>query len=414
MLLRTLAPLGLFLFASVAGGQAPTPESWNDTGVPDTSISQSTPSSADAETTPPLVESLEAGRSKLSARLGFYDHGDSGDGNPFLDEALTVIEHAVVYDHDVSDTFGYGITFSYDYVSSASIDRLSNFPDQSGASADNYIGVDAGFRHLLEGRRRIDWHLGASNEYDYRSIGFGGGYTWQPRDTNATVSVNLDAYLDSIDIIRFDGTEDGTDDRTSVTASTTWYQILSPRSSGELGVTIAQQSGFLETPYNAVVREDDLLPPNPNLANNARGEELTEELPDDRTRGAVHGWVRTRTEPGRAWELGGRIYSDSWGINSVTVEPRWYQNLVTDTLDMRVRYRFYLQTEADYFDDHFTEPKEFQTQDSDLGDFNTHTFGVLFNWFRGENHSLDFGVDYALRSDGLDHIFASFGWTWGR
>jgi len=353
----------------------------------------------------------------LAFRLGFYDHADDGDGNPFLDEALTVIEPIVIYDHDVSDDFGLGFLLSYDHVSSASIERLSMFPEQSGASADNYVGLDVRMRHRLPSGKRLGWHVGASTEYDYTSLGVGGSLAWQPAGKDATATVSLDGFYDVVDIIRFDGKEEGDDSRLSLTLSSSWYQILSPRTHGELGASLAQQSGFLETPYNAVVREDDTLPPNPNLANNARGEELFEVLPDSRTRLAVHGRLRTRTVPGRAWELGGRLYSDTWGINNVTVEPRLYQTLVPEALDLRLRYRFYLQTESKYYEEHFRQadsslvPGE-RTQDSDLADFNTHTLGARSQWYRSGRHTFDIGVDCAMRSDGLDHVFGSVGWTW--
>ncbi len=366
----------------------------------------------------PLLEGFNPGESTLAFRLGFYDHADDGDGNPFLDEDLTVIEPVLIYDHDVSDDFGWGFQLAYDYVSSASIDRLSNFPDQSGASADNYVGVDAHFRHRLNSGKQFGWHVGASTEYDYTSLGFGGNLAWQPDDRDATVRVSLDGYYDVVDIIHFDGTEHGDDTRLSLTLAGAWYQILSPRTHGEFGASVAQQSGFLETPYNAVVYEDASFDPNANLANNARGLEAVEMLPDSRTRVAVHGKVRTRTKPGRAWELGGRVYSDTWGISSLTLEPRWYQTLIQDTLDLRVRYRFYLQTESKYYEEHFytDDPAMLpgdRTQDSDLADFNTHAVGGRITWHRSKKHSLDFGVDFATRSDGLDHIFGSLGWTWG-
>jgi opacity protein-like surface antigen len=71
-----------------------------------------------------------AGTGSVKYQIGFYNHSDSGAGNPFLDETLTVIEPVIILDHNVSDRFGYGLKFSFDSVSSASIDRLSEFEDQ--------------------------------------------------------------------------------------------------------------------------------------------------------------------------------------------------------------------------------------------------------------------------------------------
>ena len=403
MLLRYLASLGpVFLVAAAsaqgAGGDGEVTARTGESGAS-------------------LLEDFTPGSTSLAFRLGFFDQPDNGSGNPFLDEDLTVIEPVVIYDHDVSDDFGYGFQLSYDYVSSASIERLSNFPEQSGASADNYVGLDVHLRHRLPSGKRLGWHVGASTEYDYTSIGAGSSLAWQPAGADATVTFSLDGFYDMVDVIRFDGSGEGEDTRLSLTLSGNWYQILSPRTHGEFGASLAQQAGFLETPYNAVVREDDELDPNPNLANHARGEELTEELPDSRTRLAVYGRVRTRTTPGRAWELGSRLYSDTWGISSIALEPRMYQTLVPESLDLRLRYRYYVQTASKYFEEHFTQADASmvpgnRTQDSDLGDFNTHLLGARLQWYRTARHTLDFGMDYVLRSDGLDYVFGSLGWTW--
>ena len=92
----------------------------------------------------------------------------------------------------------------------------------------------------------------------------------------------------------------------------------------------------------------------------ARGTEITEELPESRTRTALFGRVRKSLGEGSAVELGGRFYSDDWGITSFTLEPRYYRTLSEDW-DMRLRYRFYDQTAADDFAPSFTTAPEFRT-----------------------------------------------------
>ena len=72
----------------------------------------------------PSVSAPESGLSRsLALRLGYFDQPDDGEGNPFLDESLTVIEPVVVLDWDVSRDLGYTLKVAYDNVSSASIDR---------------------------------------------------------------------------------------------------------------------------------------------------------------------------------------------------------------------------------------------------------------------------------------------------
>jgi len=356
-----------------------------------------------------------AGTGFTSTHFGLYDKTDSGNGNPFLDEELSVLEAIVVYDYNVTDDFGYALTFSYDNVSSASIDRLSNFPNQSGASGDFYFGLDFATRH--KSTEQVTWgsHIGASAEYDYQSIGLGGSVAMEADDRNSSLTLSLDAFLDQVDIIRFDGSDaEGSDDRTSIAGTASWYRLMSPTMHGEFGVTLSTQSGFLETPFNSVIIEDGVsVPPFP-FANGALGFEVPENHPDSRLRTALFGRVRQLHDDDTAFELGGRIYNDDWGIQAFSIEPRWYEDLVEDEVRLRFRYRYYTQSEADFYGEHFLPGSEFGelTQDSDLADFDSHTIGAKLSLLDAGKRSFDVSLDYVSRSDGLDHLLGLFGWTW--
>ncbi len=371
------------------------------------------PASGGSETRNPIADAVEPGHGSVKYRLGFFDAEDSGDGNPFLDESLTVIEPVIVFDRQITEKTGITATLSYDYVSSASIDRLSGFSEQSGASGDNYVGVDLGVRYLYSKRVNLSGHVGFSTEYDYQSIGLGGAVAVDSEDGDYRLTYSLDAFFDSLDVIRGTtasmGAEDGNDSRTSFSGTVKWYQVLSPESHGELGVTLGHQTGFLETPYNFVVDENNPVAPFIPFENGALGEDVVEILPDSRTRVALFGRWRKRLKPGRAVELGGRLYYDDWGITSYAFEPQLHQRLSESWL-MRLRYRFYDQTAADAFYDRYLGEPGDRTQDSDLGDFSSNLFGVEFTLLKSESNVLDFGLDYVLRSDGLDQIIASFGW----
>jgi hypothetical protein len=353
-----------------------------------------------------------AGHGTWAFRLGYYEHDDAADassGNPFLDEDLEVIEPVLYFDYDVSDDTRYWGLLAYDWVSSASIDRLSNFSQQSGASGDNFFGLELGVRHRLDPRRSASGFFSTSFEYDYLSFGLGGSLGFDVADGNAHVETSLNAYFDTLDVIRFDGDEEGTDERLSIGGNVAWYQVLGRRTHSELGLNLNLQSGFLETPYNAVVIEDPAAPPNPNLPGNFPGFEFTEELPDDRVRVAASGRVRHMVSERVAAELGARLYGDDWGIFAWTLEPRLYLWLVRERLRLRVRYRHYDQTEADSYEARFLTVESERTQDSDLSDFDSQTVGLRLDGFGPGSWSWDVGVDTTARSDELDQLFASFG-----
>lgn len=375
---------------------------------------------APLESERPAAEAPPGGRGSVELIVGLYHNDDHGDGNPFLDEQETVIEPVVVFDLNVTETVGLTFTGSYDFVSSASIDRLSRYPEQSGASGDNYIGGDLAVRWRATDDLRLSAHAGYSIEYDYDSLGLGGAASLDLFQKQTTLTLGVNTFLDTVRIIRFDGSEDeGDEDRTSVTLSLSWYQVLAPTLHGELGYSFTHQDGFLETAFNGVVLEDPSDPPNPLLDNFARGVEVAEELPDTRLRHAIHGELRKHFDTGTAVSVWGRFYADSWGIVSGTLELGLHQWIVQDVLRARLRYRYYVQSGADDWERRFFVPPgqraaflatAERTQDSDLAPFDAHGVGLQLVWTVVPGHHITLGADYTLRSDGIDQITALFGY----
>ena len=426
---RLVAPLGLLLALSTAAAcqEAEAPPA---PVVPPAAATAATAadddaarSSTDAPTPSPTpADGGKAGHGSAALRIGYYQNDDGGDdGNPFLDEAETVIEPVIVIDVNVTERLALTATLSYDFVSSASIDRLSQYPEQSGASGDNYFGGDVGLRYQLTEDLRVGAHAGASFEYDYTSFGVGADVAWDLFEKATTLSLGVNAYFDTVDIIRYNGVEEGQDDRTSVTLNLGWYQVLRPTTHMSLGYTLTHQSGFLETAYNGVVLEWPTDPPNPFLEGAPRGVEVAEVLPDTRLRHALFGEVRQYFDTGTSVSLAGRFYTDSWGITSGAGEVRLYQWLIEEVLHVRFRYRLYAQTAADAYEEHVLIPpaqraayvaSAERTQDADLGAFSSHTVGAKVVWRFGRGWTLDFSADYVLRSDGINQVILAGGIKW--
>jgi hypothetical protein len=382
-----LIGLALFLTSAAATGESEDPPATSFTG------------------------SAEAGTGTAAVRVGYYHNPDHGDGNPFLDEKLTVVEPIFIVDYNVTDRLAATGQFSYDYVSSASIDRLSDledFDNQSGASGDNYVGFDLGARYELDQDQRVGGYFSLSTEYDYTSYGVGGDYARDFANKDATVKLSMNGYYDELDVIIWNGEEPGDDERVSISTTLTWYQIINPRVHADMGATFGYQNGFLETPYNAVVIEDSSGIPNEDLDNRASGTQITEELPKNRSRGSLFGRTRYSLTPETALEMGGRLYLDDWGIFGFTAEPLVHY-WPTKQIGMRLGYRYYIQTDADDYKDHFTEVTSKRTQDSDLANFDSHGILGALVWQPLETLSLDVTAGYTLRSDGIDQLMLSFG-----
>ncbi|MBL7076378.1 MAG: DUF3570 domain-containing protein [Kiritimatiellae bacterium] len=352
----------------------------------------------------------DAGHGSIEFGLGFYSNEDGSngeEGNPFLDEESTIVEPVIVFDYNISDTTAAWLKFSYDYVSCASIDRLSNFPEQSGASGDNYISIEGGIHRELDARHTWGVFAHLSAEYDYFSVGLGGDYKSIAPDGNSSIKYAVNGFFDTVDLIRYDGTEDGSDTRITLSGQINAYQVINPVTHAEYGGVLTVQSGYLETPYNAVVIEDTVIA-NTNLVGNAAGREVVEELEDSLVRGAVFGSVRRSLAPRHAVELGGRVYADSWGMTGVSLEPRWYHWLIDGRLRLRLRYRLYTQSEVDAYSEHFLTETEFRTQDSDMGSLTAQTLGGLLTLVSGERSEYDFAVDYITRDDGINQTLGRF------
>lgn len=357
------------------------------------------------EPPPPAPDAprLQANTSKDFVRFAFnfYSQSDKG-GNPNLDEEMTVLEPQILVGMTLDERWSMSFKFQADIISAASVEKGKRFPagTQSGASGDKYVGGDIGVFYAWSDRTTIGGGISISSEYDYQSLG---GYLKWTHDTeshNDTFVVRLGAFQDSLDLILFDGTEPGTDDRTSLSLGLGWTHILGPRTLATLNWDLTSQSGFLSTPYNSVV---------------AAGTEVPEALPDSRFRNALHARVRYLLFDDLAVEPGVGAYFDDWGATAFNLELMLFWEAVPGSLIVRPWYRFHSQTEVDDFlSTSAAAIPEFRTQDSDLADFTSHTVGLklIFPVIFGGAQEFEIGVDYTMRSDDLDSMSLSAGWQW--
>jgi hypothetical protein len=120
-------------------------------------------------------------------------------------------------------------------------------------------------------------------------------------------------------------------------------------------------SGYLGNPYRTVI---------------VGGDKQREQVPDSRLRHAVFGSVRGFVVPTRTTLWGGyRFYRDDWGIQAHAPEVRITQEIVP-RLDLRLRYRYYRQTSADFAQEVYDRPQAFVTDDPKLAGFSGHSLGA--------------------------------------
>ncbi|MGB3774222.1 MAG: DUF3570 domain-containing protein [Leeuwenhoekiella sp.] len=306
------------------------------------------------------------------------------------------------------------------------------FVSSSGASSgDLWANVNAGYSHSSVDRNKI-WsaNISVSNEYDYFSLGFGGGYTRLFNEKNTEISLKANIFLDTwkpiypfelrpfatggngLSNVLFQNNEITgnldyqpvfneftTKSRNSYSLGFTFSQILSKKVQGALELDVVRQDGLLSTPFQRVYFQDveDSFIENFQLA------DAIEQLPDTRFKIAAGG--RLNYYLNEIFVLRGyyRYYSDDWGLKSHTASLE-IPIKIAPKFTLYPSYRYYIQTAADYFaayEGHLST-EEFYTSDFDLSDFDANQFGFGVNY---TDIFTSFKIwDYGLKSIDLKYF----------
>ncbi len=344
-------------------------------------------------------------------------------------EELTDVTGTIVVSIPLNDddvlTIDAGVS-AYTSASSSNINPFDGgqladpFVASSGASrADTWVNFTGSYTHSSDDRNDI-WSVktSVSSEYDYFSLGFGGGYTKLFNEKNTELSINTNVYIDSwnaiypIELRPFgtngigffrpseitgntdynpDFTEFDSKGRNSYAAGLGFSQILHKNLQGSLALDFVQQQGLLSTPFQRVYFSDidDSFVENFQLADDI------ERLPDSRFKIAIGGrlnWFLNEIVTVRTFY---RYYFDDWGINSHTASIE-VPIKITDKFTLYPSYRFYNQTAADYFNpfEGALSTDEFYTSDHDLSEYvaNQFGFGVSYTDIFTRAHIWKFGL----------------------
>ncbi len=344
-------------------------------------------------------------------------------------EELTDITGTFVVSIPLNDddvlTIDAGVS-AYTSASSSNVDPFDGsqpadpFLASSGASrADTWANLTGSYSHSSDDRNDM-WlaKVSVSSEYDYFSLGFGGGYTKLFNEKNTELSINANVYIDSWNAIypselrpfgangvgsfrpsEITGntnynpnfTEFDSEGRNSYSVGLGFSQILHKNLQGSLAVDFVQQQGLLSTPFQRVYFSDiaDSFIDNFQLADDV------ERLPDSRFKVAVGGrlnWYLNETITVRTFY---RYYFDDWGINSHTASIE-LPIKITDKFTLYPSYRFYNQSDADYFNPYegALSTDEFYTSDYDLSEYsaNQFGFGVSYTDIFAKAHIWKFGL----------------------
>nr|WP_235843266.1 DUF3570 domain-containing protein [Maribacter hydrothermalis] len=301
---------------------------------------------------------------------------------------------------------------AYTSASSSNVDPFDGgqpadpFVASSGASSsDTWANISGSYSNSSDDRNTIvSGKVSVSSEYDYFSLGFGGGLTKLFNEKNTEVSINANVYLDKWNALYpselrpfasgANGLNNGFFSNKTITGNTNYSpsfdkfsdetrnsyslgfgfsQILSKNLQGSLALDLVQQQGLLSTPFQRVYFSDiaDSFIENFQLA------DAIEQLPNSRFKVAAGGrlnWYINETFVVRSFY---RYYYDDWGINSHTASVEVPIKL-TDKFTVYPSYRYYQQTAADYFFgyEEALSTETFYTSDYDLSKYSANQFGM--------------------------------------
>lgn len=357
-----------------------------------------------------------------------------------------------------------------DKATSASSPYGTPWQASSGASkSDQLASVSANYSHSSDNRNNL-WNadVSFSNEYDYTSIGFGGGYTKLFNEKNTEISLKANAYLDqwrpiyptelheyslygvnfqnigyfaNVPVLDQNGNPStnylpssfsnySKSNRNSYAASVSFSQILTKKIQLSVFMDLLKQEGLLGTPYQRVyfadkanyyIGQGQYIPVYGSYENKGVYQlaDDKERLPNTRFKipiGARINFYINEYVVARAYY---RYYQDNWGIQAHTASIELPIKL-SSNFTAYPMYRYYTQTASDYFapyEQHLST-ETFYTSDYDLSKFVSNQYGLGFTYtdiftrariFVLGLKSIDLRLNHYQRSDGLSANIASFG-----
>ncbi|HIF94848.1 MAG TPA: DUF3570 domain-containing protein [Myxococcales bacterium] len=240
---------------------------------------------------------------------------------------------------------------------------------------------------------RAGAHVGVSKEKDYLAVfaGINGEYHLNEKNTTVT-----GGFAFSIDEIK--PTEGGTDgrivkdDKQSINLNAGVSQILNRETVAQLSLTYKHSRGFLSDPYKKA------------FVLQLGGITISDSRPDERNQVSVLAQLRRHFESTSASvHANYRFHADDWDITSHTFELRWVQNLYDDLIQLTPHFRYYSQSQADFYEPFYITERSDGLASSDyrLAPYGSFVFGASLG-FRLERWP--FWFDWRIAANYERHI----------
>lgn len=431
------------------------------------------------KTTSPTFKKRVLESTEVDFLASYYNQDGSrsavsgGLGSEKLTDVASNIVIAMPLNDDDILTIDLGLS-AYTSASSSNINPYDSgakptpWQASSGASkSDQLVSAVASYSHSSDSRNFI-WNADASfsNEYDYTSVGFGGGIARLFNEKNTELSLKVNAYLDQWrpiypkeleeyskygsnftnqgylgGITVLDQNGQATNgyspsafktisavSRNSFSASFGFSQVVTKKLQFSVFFDVLQQQGLLSTPYhrmyfadkaNFYIGQAQSISNYENASNTGvyKLADDIERLPDSRFKLPIGARLNYYINEHFIVRTYYRFYSDNWNIQSHTASIELPVKL-SDKFTIFPMYRYYKQTASKYYAPYETHlsTETFYTSDADLAAFfaNQYGFGVNYTdiftaaklWRFGLKN-IDFRFNHYQRSDKLNANIAT-------
>jgi hypothetical protein len=305
----------------------------------------------------------------------FYSHYND-------DAGLTAKSPGIIASKDLGEATTLGFKYLFENFSksapSSDLDAVSGATTVAG-------GTGSGFsenRHevALSGSHRFDEHqLSAgyvrSTEEDFDSTGASVAYSRELFQRNLTLTALYGHTWDSVDKLDATAEEDFPKDKDTDSLTLSATQLLTRTALLNGGYSYAHVQGYQSNPTRRLVIVEPI--PGGGFVESAP---IVEIHPDQRDRHTffVRGlkYFSTRSSADANFAL----YRDDWGVAATTVELRVNHYLSSKWLG-RLRYRWYSQSEADFYQEQYDEPQKYMTADYRLRSFDSNLAGLKVTYY---------------------------------
>lgn len=248
---------------------------------------------------------------------------------------------------------------------------------------DTRVAVNGSWKQPLNRLTALTLGVNASKEFDFLSLGGSAQIARDFNDKNTTLMAGVSTEFDQVDPVggvpipfapmAAAGTsqprQGSGDSKTVLDGILGLTQIVNRRTLMQFNYSLNRTSGYLNDPYKLLSRID--------RATGATVDNVYENRPDSRLKHALY-WLTRYHLTRDVVSVSYRYFFDDWGVKSHTVDLNYNWKL-SDRQYLEPRFRFYSQSEADFFRVNLLSgdplPRE-ASADYRLAKFNGFTYGL--------------------------------------